>query len=465
VEFLLAIGAAVALFWVTVAFARGGIIGGALAVLAVGTYFGHAFYNVSAGPVPITADRILLAVLVGQYLLFRQWGWIKPGPLAKSDYILGALLVVLTLSTLAHDFHYRGNRPLSQLVLLYMAPAAMYWVVRHAEFDARGTRWLLGSLVALGVYLAVTAVAETHQVWTLVFPRYIGSPDVREFLGRARGPLLNPIGNGILLGLTLCASLVSWPWLGRVGRAAILASLPLLLWGLYATMTRSVWMGAALGLAILAAAALPARWRVAVLGAGALAAALVLVAGWEHLLAFKRDRDLSADTVAESVELRPILATVAWHMFLDRPIFGCGYGQYVQAAPPYFSDRSTDLPLEKARPYVQHNVFLALLTETGLVGMGLFVALLGAWTLDAWRLWRNPLAPAWARQYGLLFVAFMGVYVANGMFHDVSLIAMMNMYLFFLGGAVVAVAASAARSAPRETLRVWRAEEELVGAT
>jgi O-antigen ligase len=109
---------------------------------------------------------------------------------------------------------------------------------------------------------------------------------------------------------------------------------------------------------------------------------------------------------------------------------------------------------------VQHNVFLALVTETGVVGMGLFVALLAVWTRAAWRLWRNLDAPPWARQLGLLFVAFMGVYLANGMFHDVSLISMINMYLFFLGGVLAAVVADVSRTKSDEHLRLWLPEEE-----
>ena len=109
-------------------------------------------------------------------------------------------------------------------------------------------------------------------------------------------------------------------------------------------------------------------------------------------MAFKRDEGLSAREAAESVKLRPILARIAWNMFRDRPMLGCGFGQYKSEHVNYLADRSTDLPLEKGRSYVQHNVFLALLAETGLVGMGLFVLLLALWTRDAWRLWRGGLA-------------------------------------------------------------------------
>jgi O-antigen ligase len=170
------------------------------------------------------------------------------------------------------------------------------------------------------------------------------------------------------------------------------------------------------------------------LGSGLLVAGLVSVTQWEQLLAFKRDKALGAEKTAESVELRPILAVVTWHMFLDRPLFGCGYSQYKTEHLNYVSDRSTALPLERARGYIPHNVVFSLLTETGLVGLGLFVAMLTYWARDAWRLWRDTAVPLWGRQQALLLLVTLGVYLLNGMFHDVSVVPMANMTLFFLAG-------------------------------
>ncbi|MGH7137958.1 MAG: hypothetical protein ACREHD_19590, partial [Pirellulales bacterium] len=114
-------------------------------------------------------------------------------------------------------------------------------------------------------------------------------------------------------------------------------------------------------------------------------------------------------------------------------LFGCGFGHYRECYVEVLGDRDTELPLDKSRPYVQHNVWLALLTETGLAGTGLFTLLLGLWLRDAWRLWRST-EPLWARQFGLLFLASFGSYFANAMFQDLTIIPMVNMVLFFLAG-------------------------------
>jgi O-antigen ligase len=272
------------------------------------------------------------------------------------------------------------------------------------------------------------------------------------------------VANGIAMTLGMCAALMSWPRLNRPGKLLLLALLPVFAWGVYNTFTRSVWMGASASLVLVVALATPRSWRVATLATTALIGASVLAVSWGQFVAFKRDRDVSVEDVAESAKLRPILAAVAWQMFLDRPLVGCGFGQYAQESRPYLADRTTDLPLEKSRPYVQHNVFLAPLVETGLVGLSLFVALLASWLHTAWRLWRAAWAPTWVRQMGLLFLAFMPAYLVNGMFHDVSIISQVNMLLFFLAGGISGLTPWLEAPLDPKPLRVWKPEDELVTA-
>ncbi len=130
---------------------------------------------------------------------------------------------------MTHDWEVRGSQPVARLVFDYLMPCGLYWVARQSRITERGVLAVLALLAAMGLYLAATALAEVSGNSGLVFPQYIASPDVPEFLGRARGPLLNPAGNGILLGLGLAATLLWWPRLGRVGRAGlVLASVAVL---------------------------------------------------------------------------------------------------------------------------------------------------------------------------------------------------------------------------------------------
>ncbi len=433
-EVVLAIAGVTALVWGAVVFLRGGLLGGALLVLLAGCCFGHPLFHAALGPVPLTIDRALFALFLAQYVVWRRLGWADPKPLGAAEIALAALIAVLGVSTLAHDWQARNAQPAARLLLDYLMPLGMYWVARQSRITERGVLTTLACLAGFGLYLALTAAAEAWELRALVFPAYITSPDFPEFYGRARGPLLNPVGNGILLGVGLAAGLMAWPRWSRRGRLLVVATAAVLCLGIYGTLTRSVWIGAVMGLLLTVGLAVPRRPRACLFAGALILAAVAAVTQWERVLSFKRDRDLSAQETAESAKLRPILAMVAWQMFRDRPMFGCGFGQYPERSVEYLSDRAADLPLEKARPFVQHNVFLALLTETGLIGAGLFVLVLVLWLRDAWRLWRCPEAPLWARQHALVFMVLVVNYAVNGMFHDVSLIAMIHMLLFFLAG-------------------------------
>lgn len=429
---MIAIAALVAVAWLAAVLWRGGPLAAALLVLLTGSCFGYFFYHADLSPIPLTADRVLFVVFIGQCLVWRRLGWLSPRPAGKPEYLLAAFIATLTVSTFTGDWTYQHNQPVAKLLFFYLMPTGMYWAARRLPLDERSSPWLFGALALFGIYLAATGIAEWLRWFDFVFPRYIAAPEYHEFFGRARGPLLNPIGNGYLLSIGLASTLLWWPRLGRRGQLAVLLASALFGCGLFATLTRCVWFGAVLMLLVIAGLTLPRSWRLPCIGGTMLALMFVGATQWQRLLEFKRDVGQSERETAQSVELRPILAAVAWRMFLERPLVGCGFGHYRDKFTDVL-DRDSDLPLDQARPYAQHNVWLALLTETGLLGLILDVALLAYWLRDAWRLWRSA-APLWARQYGLLFLATFASYLTSGMFQDLTIIPMVNMFLFFLAG-------------------------------
>jgi len=426
--------ALVAVVWAGVAALRGGLLGASLMVMAAGIWFSSPFFSFPLGPVVLTLDRVLWLALLVQYVVWRRLGMAEPKPLGSAEIALLAFIGVLLANTLIHDTHISRDQPLVRLGLFYVMPLGVYWIARQTRLTERSVRVMFALAAAAGIYMAVTAWAETHQLWWLVYPGYIASPNLGEYFGRGRGPLLNPAACGMFQTLGLAALLMWWPRTGRPEKLLLLAGCVLMAVGIYSTLTRSAWLGAGLGLTVLLAFTVPRAWRAALWAFVLLLAALLAATQWDHLLAFKRDRDLPAEQTAESARLRPLLAIVAWHMFLDHPVAGCGFGQYLRESPPYCADRSTSLPLERARPFVQHNVLLNLLVETGILGAGLFALVLALWARDAWRLCSSSAAPAWVRQQAVVFLVLLVAYLANGMFQDVSLIHMVNMLLFFMAG-------------------------------
>ena len=83
---------------------------------------------------------------------------------------------------------------------------------------------------------------------------------------------------------------------------------------------------------------------------GMISAALLLAATkMDSLVSF--DRELPGSYAGKSVELRGEMAYVSWKMFLDHPLLGFGFDQFLKAKLPYLADRSTSLePRSHPRP-------------------------------------------------------------------------------------------------------------------
>ena len=339
------------------------------------------------------------------------------------------MLAASTLwGSLPADFKSLGLR----LVGGYVVPLAVYWIARQIPLDRGRISLVHGVLAGLGVYLGVTGVLEITGQWWAVFPSHIADPAVGLHFGRARGPMVHSVSFGLYLGLGLLAAWL-WQWrFGRLGRLLLLLPAPIMLAGIYGSYTRSVWMGTALGLMLVLALTLQGRWRALVLGGLISAVGLLAVTRMDSLVSL--DRELPASYAGKSVELRGELAYVSWNMFLDHPLLGVGFDQFFKAKLPYLADRSTSLVLEAARDQVHHNVFLSLLTETGLVGLGLFLAMLTLWGRTAWRLASDGGLPNWVRAQGALTVGALGLYVCQALFHELSYLSMDNALLFFLAG-------------------------------
>lgn len=418
--------------WALVYLRFAGLWGYLLASLIAGTIFGHAFFHVSV----VTSDRLLLGFAIVVFVIWYLQGKCHPKAINSGDILLGALATALTLTTFVRSADADASiaEGMSKLLFFFLLPIGFYLLASRAKLSAGHVQWILIAFVSLGLYLSVTAVAEKLDWKWAIFPRYISNASYTEFLGRGRGPLLNPSGNGILMALALSSSIallmrhVSWK------RSLSLLAMPVLLAGIASTMTRCAWLGGLATLVVCGLAMTPQKWRPYAIGAILSCCIAGVTVGSSSLASFKRDKDVSVEQMRQSAELRPILATVAWKMFQDRPLLGCGTGQYMSVSKNYLFDRNINLPLEKARPYVQHNIFLALLTENGLLGMVPFAVLLLLWSLWSWWLWHAPQLPIEHRQIAIVFAGTLVAYLCNGLFQDVLIIPMINSYLFFLAG-------------------------------
>jgi len=407
---ILVIAGIVGLVWGTWLCLRGSLIAGCLTYLVMASCFGAYFLQFDAGGVTLSLDRLFLVALAITFVVQWRLGKTDPKPMTRVDYLLLGLVGVLIVSTFTHD--WRAAEPnrvpvVQHLINGYLIPLAVYWIARQATLTQRNVTMILIALTGMGVYLAATGLAEAAGQWSLVFPRYIADPEVGTHFGRARGPMVQSICYGLYLASCLLAA---WLWrerLARHGKLLIVLMVPAFLAAIFFTNTRSVWLGAATGLFVVLAVTLRGRVRVAVLGSLVVAGLLAGVTKMDAFMGLKRG-GTAADT-RTSNSMRASFAYVSWKMFQDRPLLGFGFGHFAEEKLPYLTDRSVDLHLENIRPWVHHNTFLSVLTETGLVGFTLFLGVYLGWGHAAVTLVRAERAPPWVRRHGALMLGVLAV--------------------------------------------------------
>jgi len=407
-----------------------------LLVVLTGSVLGHEFFNAPVGPIPITLDRFLLLATIALfgYMYLTQREDIRP--LNRLDISILSLMVIIGLSTITHNWKILDNMPASRLLFFNLMPAALYWVVRTSHVKVSDLKFIAVIMAFFGVYLGLTAVAEVKGLTSVVFPRYIMTSEIVEFLGRGRGPFLNPVSNGIFMTTCFCFTLMWWPRCKTGGRILVVGLALVMVMGIYMTLTRSAWLGL-MGACVLFIW-LPSKRqaRAAMIIMATLMAIVLLPFISEKVFSFKRDKNVTQNEMEMSAQMRPMFFLVAKNMFKDRPVLGCGFGQYAKAKNPYLTDPNSGKPLMITRYLMQHNVFLAYLTETGLLGLSALLLMLVLMTGASWDVWRNESLDLWARQFGLLGIVMLACYCLNGMFHDVSIIPMQHMYMFFLLGLI-----------------------------
>jgi N-acetylglucosaminyldiphosphoundecaprenol N-acetyl-beta-D-mannosaminyltransferase len=434
-----AIIAVTVLLWAAIYARRGSLIAGCGLMLLIAYTLGHEFWNTQIGPLPITLDRLLLVGLIAACVVRWRLGQVHLRCLTTPDYALAVLMLIVVMSAVLSgqpEFSDGMTSKWGRLLAGFIIPTALYIVIRQLDISRREWKFLLASFAVLGVYLAVTAFCEVKGQWSLVYPRYIADANRGIHFGRARGPELNAVSLGIYL--TACFW-CAWTLANRVQhrwqQLALLAVLPIVAIGVYYTYTRSTWLGLAASALVVGAIEIPRRWRLPTITMAAVAGVLVLATAWTNIVGLQREG--TASESEHSVDQRKSFAYVSWQMFRDNPLVGVGFGRFYDRKLPYLSDRSQEFELESIRPLHHHNTFLSVLTETGVVGLAAFVAVLATWSGCAWRLVRSNALPHWARAHGVLTLALIVNYLCSALFHDLTLLPSQHLLLFaFVGLAV-----------------------------
>ncbi len=438
-----------ALVWGLVYARRADVVTLTLTTVVVAYVLGHSFWNKHLGPLPLTLDRLLL----GYTLAIFAWRWwqgrVRSTPMVGLDWVLIAYLTLMSVSwflSRPDDTVHLPSSPFWRLLVSFIIPALLYVMLRQSEIDGRAARQAMWVLTGLGIYLGFTAVAETAQQWWAVFPRYISDPLQGLHYGRARGPMLNSVSLGIYLSVCLWAAWLLIPGAAKFRKEILLGAVGLMAFSVLLTFTRSTWIGLAGSGVVVLTLQLPPAWRLPALGTMVGSGVLLLAVGWEALLHVQRED--RGEVSAHSVQQRESFLYVSMKMFHDNPLWGVGFGRFYDQKMPYLSDRRQEFELESIRPLHHHNTFLGFLTETGMMGLALFLAVLGGFARSAWRLFRAEGIDPDVRRLSLWLLGTLVIYISSAAFHDLTLVASEEWLLFTVAGLAVGCERRLALAAP-----------------
>ncbi len=183
---------------------------------------------------------------------------------------------------------------------------------------------------------------------------------------------------GFLVAIFLCAGLWSLARRGATRVALVLAFITVTI-GFFATQSRGGML--ALAFAALAGFVLLPSQRKRLLGLAAAACVGLGVIAVVNAGAIARMTDFGGGSSG-----RDDLWAVAWRVFQDHPWFGIGISNFQTVEPRYTlkSGVLTRVDLVAEAPHLVHNVYLQLLTETGIVGLLLFLVVIAGCLRASW---------------------------------------------------------------------------------
>ena len=376
------------------------------------------FYGV---PAVVAAAMIgLLLIPLGQRLMDRD-----PVIVAPVLPLLVVYLGVLLISSAAALT--RGLSAQLEGVELFVTEGIIIFVLvtnvvrtlptlRHVVWSLLVAGALMG---ALSVHQAVTQSYDSNYGgFAQVYGRALeeDEDDEEDTQPRASGPVgeKNRYAQ-VLLVLVPLAVLMIWNERRRWVKVATGGIALLILTAVVLTFSR----GAGVGLALLLLAMLALRQirplQLAAILLGLLLSVLLVaptygervgsLSGVEGLIFEDAEADPDGAILGRTTS-----NLAALNVFLDYPLLGVGPGMY---SPHYSRDYANDLGLRHFTTNRRaHNLYIETAAETGVVGLGVFIAIVGTTLFQLWRarrrwLDRRPELASWATGFGLALMGYL----------------------------------------------------------
>jgi O-antigen ligase len=316
-------------------------------------------------------------------------------------------------------------------------PFVAFVVGRALIRDVGRIRVLLFTLLVAAGYSAVISIMQFTGPSELIWPRYI--VDTPNYPERANGIFNQPVVNGLVMviGFIIAVLLTHERTLSRFPRVLAGVVAVLCIPGIYLTKTRAVWLVLAVGLVV---CVIFARGRRTGFAVTLLTAALFIGGTWSTFTS--SDRVSGGVGSSNEVDDRfNAIATSLWAIERE-PVVGWGIGRFTQVNTYYHQKWDESMNFERGYAIASHENELGIATELGLIGLSLWLGVLG--------LLGHALATALRRlaridglaglPLALLALTALGTWAVCGLTVDLRFLDFANLLPFLLVGAAVGVA-------------------------
>jgi hypothetical protein len=288
------------------------------------------------------------------------------GPIGWLPRILAAVVVIYAIQVLySADF----SKGLQNACFFFVPFSLVYALLRDVEWDRRLlvlVLWVIGLEAVAFVAVGSVEYLSRSLFWN---DQVIRSNEFHTYF-RVNSVFWDPNVYGRYLALVAVLAMAALLWARERRDIARLTTLVAVLWiGLAPTFSQSSFAALLAGLAALAALRWSLRWTLTAVGVGIVAGLLVVtLAGGSSKVSFSR---INIDTSG-----RANLVSGGIHLFAQRPVYGYGSGSFPRAYREHV--RLHEVPVS-----VSHTEPVTVAAEQGIVGLGLYAALIVAalWTM------------------------------------------------------------------------------------
>jgi hypothetical protein len=348
------------------------------------------FHNVPA--IAAGASFLLLGFPLVYYLVIRR----EP---VRMNAVIGLMLVYLVVQVASAELSADITASFPALAVFLLQGIVLYFLIlntvrTHAQLQRCLWAMLLAG-VLLGTFSLIQRVTHAYR---------------QDFAGFAASHLFDePKGSSDDTGPVeqsedqkFEALYPSWRAIGSIGDPNYYAQImvvlvPIALLQLWANSRWRVRLPALLALSAILCGVVLSYSRGATVALGALLAALlafrylrlrhfvpiilavIMILAITDPMFIRRVQTLGGESnpraVDRSILGRETLQIGAWHIFLDHPLLGVGFGQSPKYIPRYGRMYGQMLPPKDG---AAHNMYLQILAETGLVGFAVFLLILRA---------------------------------------------------------------------------------------